>query len=303
MHSFALTRSNRVDGREDEQILNRCDEIAEAAGCIGLSDRFAKSVDGSRFFHLVRFFEMARPLQACRRLPALRRRDRKQMQNTEAKAMKAMYWIGMVSTVSCFACDRDDPGRMEPLEENVQPIDEPDMDRAPTSRDEVKPEALDEADEQKEDQKEAKADLQAAEGAKIDGEARFSENGDGVKIVVNVKDAPVGEKGIHIHEKGDCSDIAGESMGSHFAPEDDKHGLPGASPEGIHLGDLGNIEIKDDGTGKKEITIDKANLKDGDSMSLLGKALVIHQDKDKGASHQPSGGSGKPIACGVIEKS
>lgn len=37
-------------------------------------------------------------------------------------------------------------------------------------------------------------------------------------------------------------------------------------------------------------------------MSLVGKALVIHRDKDKGASHQPSGASGDPIACGVIQK-
>jgi Cu-Zn family superoxide dismutase len=91
-------------------------------------------------------------------------------------------------------------------------------------------------------------------------------------------------------------------MGSHFSPQGDTHGLPDAPQDEIHLGDLGNIEVKDDGTGNKEITLARANLKDGDSMSLLGKALVIHQDKDKGASQQPSGGSGKPIACGVIKK-
>jgi len=148
----------------------------------------------------------------------------------------------------------------------------------------------------------AKATIQSVEGAKVTGEARFTEEAHGVKIVVDVQGAPAGEKGIHIHEKGDCSDIPGESMGSHFAPEHKNHGLPSPLKADLHLGDLGNIEIKDDGTGKKEITVDKANLRDGDSMSFLGKSLVIHQDEDKGASEQPSGGSGTPIACGVIKK-
>jgi Cu-Zn family superoxide dismutase len=65
---------------------------------------------------------------------------------------------------------------------------------------------------------------------------------------------------------------------------------------------LENIQVERDGTGKKEITVSRANLKDGDPMSLLGKAVVIHESHDKGASQQPSGGSGKPIACGVIGK-
>jgi Cu/Zn superoxide dismutase len=63
--------------------------------------------------------------------------------------------------------------------------------------------------------------------------------GQGVKITVSVEDAPVGQKGIHIHEKGDCSDIPGKSMGGHFAPLAESHGLPDEARDGIHLGDLG----------------------------------------------------------------
>ena len=224
----------------------------------------------------------------------------------------AIYWIGIASSAAlCLACDRNQPTHdteVSPATADPSPHHEKqsmnDVDNAasdtlgdPTA-DSGRPLGMkDKA------QTEAKAEIRAAEGTKIDGEARFTDNGQGVTIAVKVKDAPVGEKGIHIHEKGDCSDIAGKSMGGHFAPQGDKHGLPGAAQNEIHLGDLGNIPVKDDGTGTLEITVKEANLKEGDPMSLLGKALVIHQDKDKGASEQPSGGSGTPIACGVIKKS
>ncbi len=144
--------------------------------------------------------------------------------------------------------------------------------------------------------KEAKAEFKTIKGMKLSGDAEFEEIAGGVKITVEVEDAPPGMKGVHIHEKGDCSNIEGKSMGEHFAPMEKKHGLPSAGEH--HLGDLGNIEIKDDGDGKLEITVMGANLEKGDPMSLLGKAIVIHQGRDVGT--QPSGGTGKPLACGVI---
>jgi Cu-Zn family superoxide dismutase len=144
--------------------------------------------------------------------------------------------------------------------------------------------------------KEATAEFKTVKGMKLSGDAEFEEIAGGVKITVEVEDAPVGMKGIHIHEKGDCSNIEGKSMGEHFAPMSKKHGLPSAGEH--HLGDLGNIEIKKDGEGKLEITVMGANLEKGDPMSFLGKAIVIHQGRDVGA--QPSGGTGKPLACGVI---
>jgi Cu-Zn family superoxide dismutase len=144
--------------------------------------------------------------------------------------------------------------------------------------------------------KEAKAEFKTVKGMKLSGDAEFEEIAGGVRITVEVEDAPAGMKGVHIHEKGDCSDIEGKSMGEHFAPMSTKHGLPSAGEH--HLGDLGNIEIKKDGEGKLEITVMGANLEKDDPMSLLGKAIVIHQGRDVGT--QPSGGTGKPMACGVI---
>lgn len=144
---------------------------------------------------------------------------------------------------------------------------------------------------------EADAEFQAAPGTKITGEAEFTELATGVRIEVEVENAPVGEKGIHIHEKGDCSDIPNKSMGDHFAPKGAKHGLPGA-PE-RHLGDLGNITIDSEGKGKLDITVPGANLKPNDAMSFLGKALVLHESNDKGTGE--AGDAGKPVACALIK--
>jgi superoxide dismutase, Cu-Zn family len=147
------------------------------------------------------------------------------------------------------------------------------------------------------EKREAEAEFKTAKATKLEGNAKFQEVANGVKVVVEVEDAPVGSKGIHIHEKGDCSNIEGESMGKHYAPRGEPHGLPGAAQR--HLGDLGNIQIDKDGKGRLEITAPGANLKPNDPMSFLGRAIVIHMSTDTGT--QPSGGSGKPIACAVIE--
>lgn len=210
--------------------------------------------------------------------------------------MKSIYWITLVgSGLAIAACQKDEPRprTADPTqtglnnEPNVMGMDNSE----PTNREDLVETAR------------ASADIEGADGTEIEGEMELSEEpGRGVRIQVSVENAPVGSKGLHIHEKGDCSDIPGKSMGGHFAPQGHQHGLPDQSGASVHLGDLGNIEIQNDGTGKKEITIAAATLKEGDPMSLLGKAVVIHESNDKGASEQPSGASGNPVACGVIEK-
>jgi len=144
---------------------------------------------------------------------------------------------------------------------------------------------------------EAEAEFQSVPGMKITGEAEFTEVTNGVRIEVELENAPTGEKGIHIHETDNCSDIANKSMGGHFAPTVKKHGLPPA-PE-RHLGDLGNITIDSDGNGKLSITIPGANLKPNDPMSFIGKAVVLHEANDKGTGE--AGDSGKPVACAPIK--
>jgi superoxide dismutase, Cu-Zn family len=144
--------------------------------------------------------------------------------------------------------------------------------------------------------REATAELETAPGVEMTGKAHFTSEAGGVRARVEIEKATPGKHGIHVHEKGDCSDIRGKSMGSHFTPESHPHGLPGAQAR--HLGDLGNIEVAPDGKGQIDITIPNATLDDG-THSFVGKALVIHEKEDVGT--QPSGDSGDPIACAVIE--
>jgi Cu-Zn family superoxide dismutase len=145
-------------------------------------------------------------------------------------------------------------------------------------------------------QRAARADFSAAPGYQLSGKASLREVAGGVAVSVQVEHAPPGKKGIHVHQKPDCSDIPGRSMGDHFSPEAHQHGLPSSVEH--HLGDLGNIEIEADGTGKLEVTIPGANLKPGDRSSFLEKAIVVHAQEDVGTP--PTGNSGSPIACAAI---
>ena len=144
----------------------------------------------------------------------------------------------------------------------------------------------------------AEANLVVVEGVKMTGRARFEEVESGVNVLIEVRDAPPGKKGVHIHQKGDCSRIREKSMGDHFAPRGEPHGLPDAPQH--HLGDLGNMDVDASGRGKLQILAEGATLEEGGTLSFLNRAIVVHQGEDTGV--QPSGGAGDPIACGVIQK-
>lgn len=147
--------------------------------------------------------------------------------------------------------------------------------------------------------REAEAEFKSAAGFEVEGEAELEESPEGVRISVNIEGAPKGLKGLHIHQTDDCSNIPAKSMGGHFAPDGEKHGMPNDTQH--HLGDLGNISIDAEGNGKLEITVPEANLREGDHKSFIGKAIVLHEGKDTGAGE--AGEAGKPIACAPIKKS
>lgn len=204
----------------------------------------------------------------------------------------------------CFACDRKDAANdseatrdearvPEKVEQSPTPVNPPTPVPATTVPGTKAPGLTDEA--------QATAEFKAAAGEDVKGKARLYATADGVRIVAEMEDAKPGKHGFHVHEKGDCSDIKGKSMGAHFSPEAHQHALP--TEAGVkHLGDLGNVEVNDKGDGRVEITIPGANLEPGNPNSLLGRALVFHIGEDTGRKAQPSGGSGDPIACGTIEK-
>jgi Cu-Zn family superoxide dismutase len=132
--------------------------------------------------------------------------------------------------------------------------------------------------------------------SKLSGTARFEPQGDGLRVVVRVVDAPPGEHGVHIHEVGNCTAPDASSAGEHYNP--DSHDL-GRPPATRHLGDFGNLTVAEDGTGTLEIVVPGANLEPDNSHSFLGRAIIVHAQPDDGS--QPSGNSGPRIGCGVIE--
>jgi superoxide dismutase, Cu-Zn family len=139
--------------------------------------------------------------------------------------------------------------------------------------------------------------LEAKSGSKLAGKAVLTETEGGVHVVLTVTGLGAGDHGAHVHEKGDCSSPDGKSAGGHFNPQSKDHGLPGADKR--HLGDLGNITIGKDGKGSLDITAPGANLKDGDPMSFVGRAIIVHAKKDDGG--QPVGNAGDRVGCGVIK--
>jgi Cu-Zn family superoxide dismutase len=146
----------------------------------------------------------------------------------------------------------------------------------------------------------ATAVLRNAQGAVV-AQATFTQTPAGVRLVVDARGLPPGDKGIHIHEVGRCEPPAFTSAGGHFNPGRRQHGLE--NPAGPHAGDLPNLHIDAQGTGRLETTTDRVTLGSGPT-SLFdadGSALVIHAAPDDHRT-DPAGNSGARIACGVITR-
>jgi Cu-Zn family superoxide dismutase len=149
------------------------------------------------------------------------------------------------------------------------------------------------------DIKAAEAHIAPIAGNGLSGHARFEKGMLGrVTLTVNVRDLPEGTYAVHIHERGDCSSPDGMSAGEHWNPNHDVHGKYDADTR--HLGDLDNLKVDMTGRGKLEVTSREWTIGTNSFGDVLGKAIIIHEREDDFTT-QPSGNSGAPIACGVIE--
>lgn len=130
------------------------------------------------------------------------------------------------------------------------------------------------------------------------GTATFSGEKGSVQVKVDLTGAPPGEHGLHIHETGDCSAADAMSAGGHWNPSAQMHGAPGAATS--HLGDIGNITVKADGTATHTATNPLWEIGTGTANDVKGKAVIIHAKADD-LTTQPTGDAGGRIGCGVIQ--
>jgi superoxide dismutase, Cu-Zn family len=144
----------------------------------------------------------------------------------------------------------------------------------------------------------ATAELKDKDGKAV-GVATFRESSGGVTVDLNVKGLTPGLHAVHVHAVGKCEAPAFTSAGGHFNPAQKKHGYK--SPEGAHAGDLPNMLVAKDGTGRFESFTDGMTLKPG-ATSVFdkdGSALVIHAGVDDNVT-DPTGNAGDRAACGII---
>jgi superoxide dismutase, Cu-Zn family len=138
-------------------------------------------------------------------------------------------------------------------------------------------------------------------GEKI-GTATVSEGKGGVSFKVAVSGLPKGQRGFHVHEKGDCGPgmkdgkmKAGIAAGEHYDP-DGKKSHKGPKGAG-HKGDLPALTASAKGEVNQTVTAPRLKLAD-----VQGRSLVIHEGGDNYSDNPESGGGKGRIACGVIPK-
>ena len=145
--------------------------------------------------------------------------------------------------------------------------------------------------------------LKTADGASA-GSITVTDAPGGVILHVEATGLKPGWHGMHFHEKGDCSDPKLANAGGHINMVDHKrlHGL--LSVGGPDHGDLPNLYVAADGTGKTEVFSPFVSLRGASGRPALldadGSALIIHENPDDYSS-QPIGGAGARVACAVIK--
>ena len=123
-----------------------------------------------------------------------------------------------------------------------------------------------------------------------------------VSIALNAGALSPGKHAVHIHETGSCTPCS--AAGGHFDPGPAGNPVPDANHP-FHSGDLININVGADGSGKLTTTTSRVTLSPG-PLSVLdadGSAIIIHDGTDTYCPDGDAAGcaGGTRAACGVIQ--
>jgi superoxide dismutase, Cu-Zn family len=137
---------------------------------------------------------------------------------------------------------------------------------------------------------------------KVQGEVVFVQKSKGVEIQCAFTRLPPGKHGFHIHKAGDLRGEGCKAACDHWHKgKPTTHGGPPSYKGPRHTGDLGNIELPNDGSSLRTDYF----LKSVTLWDLLGRSVIVHDDEDDygEGGHEDSkttGHSGSRIACAVI---
>jgi Cu-Zn family superoxide dismutase len=187
--------------------------------------------------------------------------------------------LGVVATLLLAACSREQPegAPRQPDETTAAPAEK-------TTAAETAAEAV--------------AQVAPTQGNTVTGSLALARSSEGVHITGVIQGLkPDAEFGFHIHEKGDCSAPDGSSAGAHFNPTQAQHGNPTSGAH--HAGDMANIRSNAEGVAHVDTSAAGTTLHGDPNTDVMGKAIVVHESPDDYTT-QPSGNSGKRVACGVI---
>jgi superoxide dismutase, Cu-Zn family len=134
----------------------------------------------------------------------------------------------------------------------------------------------------------------------VSGTVKFDKESDGkIKMELELRIPSRSDKqvAVHIHEHGNCGDTAKLAHG-HWNPTNEQHGQWGQGS--FHSGDIGNVKLDKDGTGKLSVTTDRWTIGGDSTKNILGRSIIVHGGMDDYKT-QPTGNAGNRIGCGVIQ--
>lgn len=145
-----------------------------------------------------------------------------------------------------------------------------------------------------------RASLSNAQGRMVGHASAARVRGQRLHVSLTVRGLRPGSYAVHLHQTGRCEAPDFASAGPHWNPSGRQHGR--LNPRGPHLGDLPNLRVRPNGSGRLDLTLSLPAQASAGANPLLdadGTAIVIHAAADDERT-DPSGNSGARIACGVL---